>query len=91
MTIKDINEFQEAYGYKELQDLINSGNAWKLEGSVGRSAMNALESGACYLPTKTYRDYYGNVVPSRDLLKKGTKGTLLNSQRFWSDSSNFIE
>ena len=29
----------------ELQDLINSGTAWKLEGSVGRAAMEAIEAG----------------------------------------------
>lgn len=91
MTIEEINEFQEAYGYKELQDLINSGSAWKMEGTVGRIAMRSLESGACYLPESFHTDFYGNVIPSRNALKEGTKGTLLNSQRFWSDSSNFIE
>jgi hypothetical protein len=85
MTVKTINEFQKAYGYKDIQDLINSGAAWLMEGSVGRSAMATLESGACYLPTKTYRDYYGNIVPDRNLLEEGTKGTLLNSKRFWSN------
>jgi hypothetical protein len=91
MTIKRINEFQEAYGYKELQDLINSGAAWKMEGSVGRASMAALESGACYLPKVFHKDYYGNTIPSREALQEGTKGTLLNSKRFWSDSSNFID
>lgn len=86
MTIKEITEFQEEFGLAELQGLINSGLAWQMEGSVGRLAMGALESGACYLPTKTYKDYYGNVIPDRNLLEDGSKGTLLNSKRFWESS-----
>lgn len=95
MTIKELTEFQEEFGYTELQGLINSGLAWKLEGSIGRQAMEALESGACYLPTKTYRDHYGNIVPDRNLLEDGSKGTLLNSKRFYEnylhDIVNFIK
>lgn len=91
MDIERIREFQEAYGYKELQALIESGDVWKMEGSMGRGAMDSLESGACFLPEEPRRDYYGNRIPSRNELKEGSKGTLLNSQRFWSDSSNYID
>ena len=35
------------------------------------------------LPNGRRTDYYGNIVPSRDDLKPGTEGTLLNSQNFW--------
>lgn len=86
MTIKEITEFQEEFGYLEIQEMINTGLAWQMEGSIGRSAMRALESGACYLPTKTYRDYYGNVIPDRNLLEEGSTGTLLNSKRFWEST-----
>ena len=85
MTIKEITEFQEEFGYTELQGLINSGLAWQMEGSIGRSAMRALESGACHLPTKTYRDYYGNIIPDRNLLEEGSTGTLLNCKRFYEN------
>jgi len=54
-----------------------------MEGSVGRNAMALLESGACMLPKETKVDYYGSRVPSRDDLKKGTKGTYANSVSFW--------
>lgn len=66
-----------------MQQLIDSGQAWRLEGSCGRTAMRALESGACFLPEVPYRDYYGNVVPARSMVKSGTKGTLENAARFW--------
>lgn len=66
-----------------LQRMIDDGTAWLLEGSVGRAASQALESGACFLPRVPYHDYWGNVVPSRDWLKPGTKGTLENSVRFF--------
>ena len=84
MTIERITELQEAHGLKQMQDLINSGDAWKMEGSYGRAAMANLESGACMLPTESHVDYWGNMVPSRDMLQDGTKGTLENSINFWT-------
>ena len=85
MTIKQISKLQAKNGLTEIQNQINSGTAWKLEGSVGRQAMSLLECGACMLPQESHSDYYGNIVPSRDVLKPGTKGTLLNSQNYWND------
>ncbi len=58
-----------------MQELINSGTAWKLEGSVGRSAMALIESGECMLGEEGHRDYYGNYVPSRHEVQAGTKGS----------------
>lgn len=66
-----------------LQSNIDTGLIWRLEGSAGRTAMDALESGCCFLPLSSHLDYYGNRVPNRLVLKPGTKGTLLNSARFW--------
>jgi hypothetical protein len=66
-----------------MQDMINSGQAWQMEGSIGRAAMDLLESGACMLPLTPHSDAYGNRVPSRDMLQGGSKGTLENSIRFW--------
>lgn len=66
-----------------MQALIDNGTAWKMEGSCGRAAMAALESGACFLPEQAYSDYWGNRVPSRNDLKEGTKGTLSNAVAFW--------
>lgn len=59
-----------------LQELINSGTAWKMEGSVGRSAMNAIQSGECILGEQGHYDYWGNYVPSRTDVKAGTKGSI---------------
>jgi len=83
ITIEEILELQKEYGITEIQDNINSGMAWKLEGSYGRQAMICLEDGACMLPKEQHNDYYGNVVPSREDLKEGATGTLHNCQRFW--------
>lgn len=82
-TFKQITALQKQYGFNKMQEYINNGMAWKLEGSVGREAMALLESGACMLPKEFKVDYYGNRVPSRDVLKPGTKGTFKNSQNFW--------
>jgi len=83
LTFIKIKQLQKLHGYTEIQEQINSGQIWKFEGSVGKNAMNLLESGACMLPKKFTFDYYGNQLPSRDVLKAGTKGTFKNSQNFW--------
>jgi len=83
LTLEQITALQKMYGVTDLQDKINTGLAWKLEGSFGRAAMSALEDGACMLPEERHSDCYGTTVPSRNDLEPGTKGTLLNSQNFW--------
>ncbi len=70
----DEDQTHEEY-IENMQDLINTGTAWKLEGSVGRSAMALIESGECMLGEEGHRDYYGNYVPSRHEVKAGTKGS----------------
>ena len=66
MGVEEIRELQKICGLNELQSLIDSGQAWKLEGSYGRAAKEALESGKCFLPEVSHCDYYGNTIPSRD-------------------------
>ena len=87
MNIKTIAKLQKETGVSELQGWINSGVAWKMEGSVGRAAMDAITSGACMLPKQAHFDYYGNRIPSRDELKEGTKGTYQNAVKFWSEEA----
>jgi hypothetical protein len=85
VTLEEIAKLQELNGLKEMQGWINTGTAWHLEGSVGREAMRLLEAGACMLPEESHRDYWGNIVPGRNDLKPGTKGTELNCRRFWAN------
>jgi hypothetical protein len=59
-----------------FQSMINSGMAWKLQGSYGREAMSLIESGQCILGEVGHNDYYGNYVPSRFEVKAGTKGSV---------------
>ena len=58
------------------QALIDSGNAWHLEGSVGRECMRTLESGECHLPKVSYRDHYGNRVPAYFMVAPGSTGSV---------------
>jgi hypothetical protein len=83
-TIEQITELQKQHGMTEMQNMINNGNAWHMEGSYGRAAMENLEMGSCMLPEERHKDYWGNTVPSRNDLKPGTKGTQLNCQNFWT-------
>ena len=83
LTYSQIEKLQKSYNADGMQESINSGSCWSMEGSAGRFAMTCLESGACMLPLLPRYDYYGNRVPSRNMLKQGTKGTFLNSVNFW--------
>lgn len=65
----------------DLQQLIDSGMAWRLEGSVGRAAMDAIERGDCVLGEEGHRDYWGNYVPSRHEVQPGTKGSVEYAER----------
>ena len=58
-----------------LQELVNTGDAWRLEGSVGREAMELIEAGWITLGEVGHRDYWGNYVPSRTEVEPGTKGS----------------
>lgn len=90
MNIKTIYKLQREYGLAEMQEAINTGMAWKMEGSVGRRAMELLRTGACVLPKTAVVDVYGNRVPSRDELVSGTLGTFENAVNFWSDDENLM-
>lgn len=69
----------------DLQALIDSGDAWRLEGSVGRAAMDAIEAGVCTLGPTGHRDYYGNYVPAVHEVEEGTKGSLQYAQALRPD------
>ncbi len=57
-----------------LQRAINDG-MWSLQGSYGRSMMEAIKNGHCLLGRKDCHDAYGNPIPSRDQVQEGTKGS----------------
>jgi len=80
-----ITKLQKDSGFSEMQNLINSGTVWKMEGSMGREAMEYLRLGACMLPKKTFKDYYGNTIPSREHLRNGTLGTFQNSVNYYAN------
>jgi hypothetical protein len=87
MNYQQIKAAQKEQGYDQWQHLINTGHAWKMEGSIGREAMGLLECGACMLPKTAFQDYYGNRIPSRDDLKAGTKGTFKNSVNYYTNNA----
>jgi len=74
-TIESDEEVSEMDYYLAIQRAINSG-MWGLQGSYGRTMMAAISSGRCLLGPNAARDYYGNVIPSRDDVKQGTKGSI---------------
>ena len=57
------------------QELINTGQAWLLEGHIGRTAMQLIEDGFCMLGEEAHTDYWGSRVPSRYDVVDGTKGS----------------
>ena len=69
---------------RDWQEQIEDGSVWRMEGAMGRAAMETLKSGECFLPEKSFRDYWGNKVPSRNEVKPGTTGSLENCRRFYN-------
>jgi lysozyme family protein len=70
-----LEESGEIEQFEQLQGLINSGIAWRLDGAIGRSAMNAIDGGYCMLGREAHNDAYGNSVLSRKEVKRFTKGS----------------
>lgn len=83
MTIEQIRAMQVETGVAEMQEMIDTGLVWKMEGSMGRAAMDSLRKGVCFLPDDAQADYYGNIVPSRHMVKPGTTGSLELSEKYW--------
>lgn len=81
MNVDEVIAFEEGTMDEEkerqfMQGMINSGAAWKMNGSYGRAATAMIEAGACALGVVGHRDYWGNYVPGRDEVKPGTKGSV---------------
>jgi hypothetical protein len=80
ITLNDIDNIEsnedvsELDYYKSIQGAINSG-AWSMQGSYGRTMMDAIKSGYCLLGLKAYNDYWGNHIPSRLQVVDGTVGS----------------
>ena len=91
MNHNKITKLQKLNGFYEMQQLINTGTVWQMEGSMGRHAMYLLEVGACMLPKRAHRDFYGNRIPSRDDLKQGSKGTYQNTVSFYESGNFFVD
>ena len=87
--LQEITEYQEMNDLVGMQEIINNGDAWHMEGSVGRAAMDSLKSGECYLPDKAFRGAYGNKIPSRNELEKGSFGTLEYCYEYWNSVVEF--
>ena len=58
-----------------MQALVDSGQVWRMEGSMGRHAMALIESGLIMLGPEPSHDYWGNRIPSRFEVVPGTKGS----------------
>ena len=71
--------------FRALQRRINDGSIWHFEGSAGRAAMNAIESGYCVLGRTGQQDFWGNYIPSRSQVKRGTKGSVGYARKLQGD------
>lgn len=66
-----------AYPYGSIQDLIDNGMAWQLEGHIGRQCYAAIEGGYAVLGRTRHTDYWGNRIPARTDVVPGTVGSQL--------------
>jgi hypothetical protein len=76
LMIDGTEEPQDEFEYfSALQRQINSGLIWRMQGSAGRTAMDAITSGRCLCAFTGCRDYWGSYVPARTEVQPGTKGS----------------
>ena len=73
-AIESDEDVSERDYHLSVQRAINGG-MWGLQGSYGRTMMQAIESGQCMLGANSARDYWGNRIPSRTEVMQGTKGS----------------
>lgn len=81
MDVDDIIDYEDGEMDEDrylamFQDAVNSGSAWRMQGSYGREAMALIEAGKIMLGEQGNFDYYGNYVPSRYEVLAGTKGSV---------------
>tara|TARA_R110002050_G_scaffold150400_7_gene277130 strand:- start:2889 stop:3206 length:318 start_codon:yes stop_codon:yes gene_type:complete len=91
MNESKIRLLQKQYGFKLYQDLIDSGEAWKIGGEITKDCKNAINSGACFLAYKSYHLNIFNSIPSRYQVKRGSKGSVEASKKYWSDGWNIAK
>lgn len=58
-----------------LQRAINDGNAWKMQGSYGRSMKAAIDRGECMLGEQPVETSFGGRIPARSEIQDGAPGT----------------
>lgn len=88
MNESEIKRLQKQYGYKLYQDLIDSGEAWRIGGETTKKCKELLISGVCFLPhTSTYVNVFVT-IPSRHQVKSTDYGSIERSKKYWSDEWN---
>jgi len=85
MNKEVITKLQKQYGVYDMQLAIIDGSIWSMEGTMGRSAMDALETGACYLGDVHTFDYWGNRIPAISEVEEGSVGSMQNTIGYWED------
>lgn len=94
MKVKEkfIRERQQDFPHiKMMQEWIDNGYVWSMEGSVGREAMRGLKCGMYFLPNESFTNPYGQHIPSREEIRIGTDGSLDNAYDFYNDDNNLWE
>jgi hypothetical protein len=74
LALEGEQEVSEQEYFQALQRAINEGQ-WSLQGSYGRTMMEAIQNGFCMLGEQPAKDYWGNRIPSRHEVLAGTKGS----------------
>lgn len=78
-----IAELQKKYGYHKMQQLINSGEAYKSR-SLCAVAFALIRAGACYLHKHTvFTAWDGREIAPQSLYASGEEGTLQFVRKFY--------
>ncbi len=81
---RSLADGRDHYPVPFLQNLIDNGEGWQMESDLGRAIVAALEDGTCVLGPVAHHDYHGNLVPARQDVAPGAKGSLEYANRLRS-------
>ena len=88
MNESKIRRLQKQYGLKVYQDLIDSGEEWKIGGETTKMCQKLIRDGACFLAYSSYQPNIFISIPSRYQVSRGAVGSIERSKKYWSDEWN---
>lgn len=84
MNYFEIKKIQRKYGVGKVQELIDSGKAFMIQGDFEELIWSMIYSGACMLPDLVHKNHQGTRIATRAMVPSGSPGSFKRCQSYWS-------